>query len=384
MISVRNVLTALAVAFTAYLGARGLWWTEPVPQPLVVFATLGLYLATTWLCIFWENPTPPAEAGDEAAEPTPSPRGPTVLPAWGGVFALASAAIVPSAIAYGVGPDARTASFATWYLGGIGALMTIVMVRRRPWVAWIGIVLLAVASMLWMGPLDALALGLVGSVVWVAAAQLLVRSTDRAARDTSRLAQLQRAASAWQAAQVVRRRERRVQVQRALAVAGPILTRTVARGGRLDDEDRRRARIAEGSLRDEIRAPKLLDDAVREQLREARSRGTTVTVLDEGWLDGLDQASLDEIRAHLADAVRASSSARLFIRTSPDERIAATVVGRSASGPGLSDEDAVDLWVEIPRAADSRQEVQLEGDGDVEESLAPRPGGGGDPGRGAE
>lgn len=370
----RNVLTALAVAFTAYLGARGLWWTDPVPQPLVVFATLGLYLATTWLCIFWEKPVARAESGEDAAEP--GPRGPSVLPAWGGVFALASATIVPSAIAYAVGPDARTASFATWYLGGIGALMTIVMVRRRPWVAWTGIILLAVASMLWMGPLDALALGLVGSVVWVAAAQLLMRSMDRAARDTSRLAQLQRAASAWQAAQVVRRRERRVQVQRALAVAGPILSRTVARGGRLDDEDRRRARIAEGSLRDEIRAPKLLDDAVRERLREARGRGSTVTVLDEGWLDGLDQASLDAVRARLAEAVRASRSARLFIRTSPDERIAATVVGRSASGPGLSDEDVVDLWVEIPR--------DTEGEGDAVESLAPRPGSPPPPGRGAE
>ena len=56
--------------------------------------------------------------------------------------------------------------------------------------------------MVWMGPAAALALGLVGSVVWVALAELLLRSMDRAARDTARLAQLQRAASAWQASQV--------------------------------------------------------------------------------------------------------------------------------------------------------------------------------------
>ena len=36
MISVKNVLIVLAVAFTAYLAARGLWWTASVPQPLVV------------------------------------------------------------------------------------------------------------------------------------------------------------------------------------------------------------------------------------------------------------------------------------------------------------------------------------------------------------
>ena len=61
MISVRNVLIWLALAFTAYLAARGLWWTAPVPQPLVVITALGLYLVTTWLCLFWE-PSPPAAA----------------------------------------------------------------------------------------------------------------------------------------------------------------------------------------------------------------------------------------------------------------------------------------------------------------------------------
>ena len=121
------------------------------------------------------------------------------------------------------GAESRTAPFATWYLGGIGALMTIVMVRRRPWTAWIGIAALAVASMVWMGPAAALALGLVGSIVWVASAQLLLLSMDRAARDTAQLAQLQRAASAWQASQAGRQRERRMQVQQALAVAGPVL-----------------------------------------------------------------------------------------------------------------------------------------------------------------
>lgn len=344
MISVKNVLIVLGVAFTAYLAARGLWWTAPVPQPLVVVATLGLYLATTWLCIFWEPAAAPK--GEQSA--SDGIRGPAPLPALAQVFALACAVIVPSAISFAVGPASRTASFATWYLGGIGALMTIVMVRRRPWTAWSGIVLLAIASMVWMGPLDALALGLVGSVVWVTCAQLLVRSIDRAARDTSRLTRLQRVASGWQASQVVRQRERRVQVQRALAVAGPVLTRTVARAGMLDDDDRLEARLAEGRLRDEMRGPRLLDDDVRAELERARRRGANVTVLDEGGLDEVDDDTLAVIRAQLAETLRSATSDRLYIRTSPDERIAVTVVGRSLSVGGPSDEDAVDLWREIP------------------------------------
>lgn len=348
MISVRSVLISLGVAFTAYLAARGLLWGGPVPYPIVVVIALSLYLVTTWLCIFWDPRPAPRPAGDEDMPLTIGSRGPTILPLWACVLALACAVLVPSSIALGVGEDARTAPFATWYLGGIGALMTIVMVRRRAWVAWTGIVVLGVASMLWMGPLDAISLGLVGSIVWVGVAQLLLRSMDRAARDTARLAQLQRAASVWQASQAGRQRERRVQVQRALAVAGPILTRTVATGGVLDEREKLEARVAEGALRDEMRGPRLLDDDVRSELETARRRGATVTVLDEGGLDDLDETSLSLIRAQLAETLRASQSDRLYIRTSPDERVAVTVVGRSAHGPGLSDEDSVELWREIP------------------------------------
>ncbi|MFK4805809.1 hypothetical protein ACI3KX_08075 [Microbacterium sp. ZW CA_36] len=360
MISVKNVLVVLAVAFTAYLAARGLSWTGPITQPLVVVVTLAFYLATTWLCIFWEpastRSTPPpapspatgAHAEDDAKTAVDGIRGPVRLPPIAQVLALACAVIVPSAISVSVGADARTAPFATWYLGGIGALMTIVMVRRRPWTAWTGIVALTVASMLWMGPVNALALGLVGSIVWVTCAQLLVFSMDRAARDTSRLTRLQRAATGWQTSQIVRQRERRVQVQKALAVAGPVLTRTVAHAGVLSDPDRLEARIAEGKLRDEMRGPRLLDDEVRAELERARRRGANVTVLDEGGLDDVDDEQLSVIRAQLADALRSATSDRLYIRTSPDERVAVTVVGRSPSVAGPSDEDSVDLWLEIP------------------------------------
>jgi hypothetical protein len=182
----------------------------------------------------------------------------------------------------------------------------------------------------------------------VAAAQLLILSMNRAARDTSRLAQLQRAASAWRAVQSGRRRERRVQVQRALAVAGPVLSRVIASSGSLTEAERAGARLAEGRLRDELRAPRLLDDGVRDALEDARRRGATVTVLDEGGLEGISDDDLALIREELADALRDARSDRLYIRTSPDPRIAVTVVGRSVAGDALSDEDIVDLWREIP------------------------------------
>ncbi|MGK3953380.1 hypothetical protein ACLKM7_13795 [Microbacterium sp. I2] len=345
MISVKNILTLLAVAFTAYMAARGLWWTEPVSQPLVIVAALGMYVAVTWLCIFWQSSADAPEVEHDDRDRARRGQRLPVLPL---VLAIACAVVVPNAISWAVGEGARTESFATWYIGGIGALMVIVIVRGRPWTAWAGFALLAIASIAWMGVLPAIQLGLIGSLVWLVVAQLVVHSVNRAARDTSRLTLLQRAASAWQTSQVVRQRERRVQVQKALAVAGPVLTRTVAQGGELTDDDRLEARIAEGRLRDEMRGPRLLDDDVRAELERARRRGANVTVLDEGGLDDVDEETLAVIRAQLADTLRSASSDRLYIRTSPDARVAVTVVGRSPSVGAPSDEDAVDLWREIP------------------------------------
>ncbi|MFT4221294.1 MAG: hypothetical protein QM611_12385 [Microbacterium sp.] len=346
MLSVRNVLIGLAVAFTAYLGVRGLLGLGSVESPLIIIATLAVYVAGTWVCLLVQRPGEARSARvEQPVHATPASR----LPLGAAIAALFVAAVVPTGIALGVGESVRAEPFATWYIGGIGALMTIVMVRRRPWFAWAGMVLLTAACSAWIGLLLALALGLVGSLMWVTAAQLLVYAIDRAVSDTERLAELQQAASAWQASQAGRQRERRVQVQRALALAGPVLTRVVRSGGHLDEEGRASARLAEGRLRDELRGPRLLDDDVRAALEAARRRGATVTMLDEGGLDDLDADALRVIRAELADTIRGSTSRRLYIRTAPHDSVAVTVVGREEATGTLSDDDSVDLWREIPR-----------------------------------
>ncbi|HET8928526.1 MAG TPA: hypothetical protein VFN24_11965 [Microbacterium sp.] len=357
MLSVRTVLLALAFAFTAYLAVRGMLWTTPIESPVLVVSSLAVYVAGTWLCLLVAAPRSRALPRPAVEDPS-VPGGPERLPWPATAAALFVALTVPSGIAIGVGAAARAEPFATWYIGGVGVLMTIVMVRRRPWAAWAGMVLLTVACSVWLGPLRALELGLVGSLMWVTAAQLLVSSFDRAVSDTARLAELQQAASAWQAVQAGRQRERRVQVQRALAVAGPVLTQVVRSGGELDDDGRVAARLAEGRLRDELRGPRLLDDEVRAALDAARRRGAVVTVLDEGGLDGVEPASLAVIRAELAETIRGAQSQRLYIRTSRHDRIAVTVVGRSVvdaadSGP-MSDDDSVDLWREITYPAGRR------------------------------
>lgn len=344
---IRTVLTALAVAFTTYLAVGALLWTEPPTYPLLLVVTVVLYLLTTWLCIFWNVRQPPGEVSHAVVGGLGRR---SVLPVWAAVLSVLVAAVVPSATWLAAGESARLDGFATWNIGGIGALMSIVMVRRRPGFAWAGVVILAVSAAAWIGVTDALSLGVVGAVLWVVVAQLLTWLIERAARDTAELADLERAASEWLASQEGRRRERRTHIQRALAVAGPVLVRTIENEGGLGEDDRIRARVAEGTLRDDLRGPALLDDLVRERLAEARRRGAAVTLLDEGGLDGVEDAELLRIRGDLAAVLGDATSERVYIRASTHEDIAVTVVGRSAGEDG---EDSVDLWREIPRHGES-------------------------------
>ncbi|MDD7930492.1 hypothetical protein [Microbacterium thalli] len=353
--SVRWVLSALGVAFTAYLAVGGMFWTRPVDAPVVLVLTLVVYLAVAGLCIFWPTrpmaatPARPAAGGTATAMSavTAGLSRPAPLPLWIALLALAVTAVIPSATWWAAGEEGRLQTFATWSLGGLGALLAILVVRRRSLIAWTGVAVMFLGSVLWIGIGPTLSLGAVGSAIWVGGAQIIVLLIDRAAVETAELTKLQRDASEWLATQEGRRRERRVRVQRALAVAGPVLSRTIAAGGALDDDERLQARLAEGRLRDELRGPRLLDDAVRRVLEDVRRTGSHVTFLDEGGLDGLDERELAAIRAELAGILDGARSERLYIRTSTHPDTAVTVVGRSRHGD--ADEETVDLWREIAR-----------------------------------
>ncbi|MFB7843243.1 hypothetical protein [Microbacterium sp. NPDC056052] len=330
-LTVRIVATGLALVFACYFSARALWWTSPPPRPLLVLLAVAIYLASFAVI---------AIVGAARA---------VKMPRWAAALALASTVAIPQLSNLGLDSGALRAPYATWYIGSVGLIGVVCIVRRRPLAGWLVLLLLTIASTLWIGFLDALGLGLVGSTVWMVIAQLLVAFWRRAVQDTDRLAGIQQAASAWQATQIVRQRERRERVQYALAVAGPILARVIATRGDLSVEERQEAHLSEGRLRDEIRGGELLNERARAAIETARARGATVTVFDDGGLEGLDEQAKGLIREELADVLADSSSARLIIRAPKDARIAVTVVGRSAAGES-SDEDSVELWHEIPRS----------------------------------
>lgn len=329
--SVRSITTALALGFALYFAARAISWTVQPDAPLLLVAAIALYLAATMTAVL---------GGAEEVR----------MPAVPAALALCAGAAVPALVSLALAPALRGEPFATWYIGATGLLAVVCIVRRRPLVGWAMLAVLVAAASAFMGVGEAFTLGLVGSITWVLVAHLLVLFWDRAVRDTERLADIQRAVSAWHATQLVRQRERRVRAQRALAIAGPVLSRTVAARGRLTEQERLEARLAEGTLRDELRGGNLMSAAVREAITEARRGGATVTVFDEGGLDGIDEARIEEIRAELAAVLERAHSNRVIIRAGRDETNAVTVVGRTAGG--AHDDDAVELWHEIPRVAE--------------------------------
>lgn len=338
--TVRRVMYGLVFAFTAYFLVRGLIWIPQSPLPVLQAAAVLLWLVAALVALL-SPPSPARSGGEDLAYPRP-------LPLWVAFAVLAACAAV-APLSFRASGDRIENLAAAGVFGAVGMVLTIVCVRRRPLLAWMGIGVLAAEAVTAMDVALVLQRGLLGSMLWVGLAQLLMWFTDRAYRDTARLARLQQASSAWQAAQEARRFERRQRVQFALLVAGPVLTRVIETGGALDETERLRARLAEGTLRDEMRAPRLLDDEVRLAIRGARERGASVTILDENQLDDLDEAAIRRVRSELAATLRGTSAARIIVRTSADPRVAVTVVGRRAAGSGLSEEDAVELWREIPR-----------------------------------
>jgi hypothetical protein len=246
--------------------------------------------------------------------------------------------------------------YATWYVAAVGTLMTIAAARRQLVIAWIGVAALAVQTVLWSGFPALGALGVVGSIVWVAIAHMLTAALATAARDAQRYAQAEREAAAWQAAQDAHVFEGRMRLAHTNRIAAPMLRRIADRGGVLTDEQRRECRMLEAAIRDEIRGRMLLTDGVRLEVQRARERGVIVTLLDEGGIDDLEEPVRDRVLSRLADAIASSNADRIIARTAADgSEIAVTVVGllvpeSPAVIAGDAEDAEVELWLEIPRS----------------------------------
>jgi hypothetical protein len=331
----RWLLLLLGAIFSGYHVVLGIYSLDIPASPWPAIAALAVYSIATVLSLW------------------PGKR--MRMPDWLAAFDLAVAIVLPLLVTSQLDPDVDNL-YATWYVAAVGTLMTIAAARRQLLVAWVGVIALAVQTVVWAGPLALAGLGVIGSIVWVAIAHTLASALTSAGRETRRYAQAEREAAAWQAAQDAHLFEGRMRLGQTERLAAPMLRRIADRDGWLTDVQREECRTLEASIRDEIRGRMLLTDVVRTEVRRARQRGIVVTLLDEGGIDDLDEATRDRVLSRLAEAIAASSADRIIARTAAVTSPAAvTVVGLvdPVDAATETDEAEVELWLEIPRALES-------------------------------
>jgi hypothetical protein len=323
----------LAALFSSYHVVLGITSLRVPASPWPTVAALALYAIATVLSLW------PARRAR--------------MPDWLAALNLAVAIVLPLLVSSQLDPEAEN-GYATWYVAAVGTLMTITAARRQLLAAWIGVIALAIQTVVWAGPFALGTLGVVGSIVWVGIAHMLSSALAGAARSTRRYVQAEREAAAWQAAQDAHVFEGRMRLAQTQRIAAPMLRLIADADHELSDAERRECRTLEAAIRDEIRGRMLLTDAVRRSVKEARDRGATVTLLDEGGIDDLDEDARDRVLSRLADAIASSRADRVIARTAGvNSPVAVTVVGLRGGGDGEvleSDDAEVELWLEIPRA----------------------------------
>lgn len=337
----RALIVVLAAVFSGYhllLAVYSLQYPY-ASDPAAVVAAMVLYAAVT-LTVLW-------------------PTRETRMPIWMSAFALGVAVALPPLITSVLDPARPGGNgYATWYVAAVGTLLTITAVRLRPGFAWTGIVFLVVQTLFWSGAGALGSIGVIGSASWVGVAHIIMNTLAKASRDSERFARAEREATEWQAAQHAHLNERQIRLAQTSVTALPMLRAIRAARGELSPTQRTECLHLEAAIRDEIRGRKLLNDAVREQIRLARRRGTVVMLLDEGGIDELSDADLDRVLGRLALALSETAADRLIVRTVPEgSDVAVTVVGlRSADDESVTllggePDDEVELWLEIPRQA---------------------------------
>jgi hypothetical protein len=335
----RWAVVALAALFQGYaVIALGLYSIGTARSPYPVYVAMALFSVATALSLI--------------------PFRDRRLPIWVAAFDVAVVAAGTLLVSSQLPLDGTPLGYATWYVAAAGALMVIVATRLQLFWAWLGIAFVTVHTLFWAGPAAVLDFGVIGSISWVVVAHVIGLALARAGRESRRFTQAERETADWQAAQEAHVTERQFRLGQTSQMAFRMLQRIQRSEGRLTPAEREECLHLEGAIRDEIRGRKLLNDAVREQVMEARRRGVTVTLLDEGGIDDLPDADLDRVLGELAAALRSTDADRVIARTVPDgSDIAVTVVGLREADEhtrmlGMHDdgEDDVALWLEIPRS----------------------------------
>lgn len=319
----KTLLVLIGFLFMMNFLVLGLFWLpyyDSAQKPILAFA---MYFVAVVMSIFLGK----------------QPR----LPMWIAAYNLLVATVVPWLILseYPIENYAANGSYATWFIGGIGALMSLTTLRTQPMIGLIGLGIMVLEVLRWGGVGVMATSGLVGATVLVAVGFAIGRGLDSTSKLTEEYLEQATASATKTASLTAARTEHQKFLLSGLEAAMPMLERIVARNGDLDEIDRREAKLVQAKLTDEIQGKHLLNPAIQLAARDARVRGVEVTILDEGGLDDLSETDRHELLNSVAEAIRSTQAGKIHIRAPKGEPYRVNII---ATRPEAS---APDLWLRL-------------------------------------
>lgn len=260
-------------------------------------------------------------------------------PRYGALVALGAVATAVVASA-GIADD-HSDPYATWYVGGMGALLGVLAARGQARLAWLAAVLVAIAVYFKGGLGELGEVGLEGMLILIAAGQATARAVIRADREVDELQKTEIATEAAIISAKASGSERRQRLQHVLREALPALSSISSNNWDANGRGREELMQLEAGLRDDIRGRGLVNSQVRQATKLARMRGVEVVLLDEGGLAGLSSKELENILGKVANAIDSVSAGKIVVRSPRGERWLVTLI---ATRPGTQ---APDLWLKF-------------------------------------
>ncbi|GAB90068.1 hypothetical protein [Gordonia rhizosphera] len=248
-----------------------------------------------------------------------------------------------------------------WMFGGVTMLCTWMCVRGRVGAAWLTMIGLVAATMLWTlttdrGAVEGFAMSVVnlGPLLMSTLFAATIRPAAQNIYELRRRAVEQNAARAAAVAAVAERDRR---LRELNADVAPLLTR-IAEDAPLTPAERERCRNLEAQIRDSLRAPILAGTPeVAAAAAHARSRGVEVIMVDSHALDDADEPVRSSVLTHIAEVLDTTTEGSVVIRILPP--------GRALCGTVVVDGPRTVLRVEfLPDGTLRRDESALGGERD--------------------
>lgn len=316
----RWLVGALGALFALFHAGLGISNIPDSTEPFIAVAALIIYLATVLPTVILY-------------------RGPT-LPTAQALLNLAAAAIIPLLVNSYLDQESMSA-YSTWYVMGVATLMAATAVRQQKFIAWAGTSLLVIQVCSWAGVIAGIQTGLFGALMLVFAGHSISVGLAKAYKDTMALNNETIETEKQKIANAVASEVRRAKLELALNGALPMLNLIKDSQGKLNDEQKKQARLLEAELRDEIRGRDLMSDSVRQAVKAARLRGVEVIVLDEGGVSNLSEEEKLTLLEQVVESINSVSEGRITFRAPVGETWHATLV---ASRAGIAKPD---IWLKF-------------------------------------